>query len=70
MKTQKTVIRHGVKVSPVPRSVRAERLATLQKRADHLAKRIGQSTRDLSYDKAEHAALTWAIWMLTEPEPE
>lgn len=36
-------------------------LETLEKRAAHLAQRIAGSTKELSYDKAELAALSWAI---------
>ena len=39
-------------------------LATLQKRADHLANRIANDQRDLAWDKAELAALRWAIPVL------
>ena len=33
----------------------------LERRADHLAKRIAASDIDLSYDKQELAALRWAL---------
>ena len=41
-----------------------DRLKTLSRRADHLAKRIAESPLDLTYDKAELAALQWAIEQL------
>ena len=46
-----------------------ERLKTLTRRADHLAKRIAESPLDLTYDKAELAALRWAIQELEEKVP-
>ena len=42
-----------------------EKLGRLQRRADHLAKRIAASDKDLSYDKAELSALQWAITFIT-----
>jgi len=45
-----------------------DRLAVLTKRADFLSDRIAAATaigRDLSWDKAEVAALRWAIAKLT-----
>jgi hypothetical protein len=41
-------------------------IAILEKRADHLEKRINSSDRDLSYDKAELAALDWAVDFITD----
>ena len=38
-----------------------DRLKVLERRADHLAKRIAESPLDLTYDKAELIALRWAI---------
>ena len=38
----------------------------LERRADHLAKRIAASNIDLSYDKQELAALRWALNNLYE----
>lgn len=42
-----------------------EKLGRLQRRADHLARRIAASDKDLSYDKAELSALQWAITFIT-----
>jgi hypothetical protein len=45
-------------------TTRNNHLAILQKRAEHLRARIAQAERngrDLSFDKAERAALQWAI---------
>ena len=36
-------------------------LETLEKRAAHLAQRIAGSTKELSFDKAELAAISWAL---------
>lgn len=41
-------------------------LNTLEKRAQHLSKRIASSDKDLSYDKAELRALSWAIVILED----
>jgi hypothetical protein len=38
-----------------------EYLDRLQRRADHLAFRIANSDKDLSFDKAELSAILWAI---------
>jgi hypothetical protein len=48
------------------RSARLQRkhLAILRKRRDYLNVRIGKSGKDLSYDKAEAAALTWVLDVL------
>ena len=40
------------------------RIGALQKRADHLASRIANDTRDLSWDKQELGALLWALDIL------
>lgn len=42
-----------------------EQLGRLQRRADHIKKRIAASDKDLSYDKAELSALQWAITFIT-----
>ena len=36
-------------------------VAVLRKRARHLAARIAMDPRDLSYDKAELAAIEWVL---------
>lgn len=46
-----------------------ERIKVLERRADHLAKRIAESPLDLTYDKAELSALRWAIRELEEKVP-
>lgn len=46
--------------------IAADRIGRLQKRADHLARRIAESSRELSYDKAELSALLWAIPILED----
>ena len=38
-----------------------KRVAALEKRADHLAKRIAASDKDLTYDRQELGVLLWAI---------
>ena len=43
-------------------------LEILQKRRDYLIKRINYSQKDLSYDKAEAAALSWAVNKLAKLE--
>lgn len=44
---------------------------TLQKRADFLENRIVESKdKDLSYDRAEKAALSWAIYTITTERKE
>lgn len=45
-------------------------IAILEKRGNHLEDRINNSPRDLSYDKAELAALDWAIDKLTGADQE
>jgi hypothetical protein len=40
-------------------------IATLTRRSDHLARRIVMSDKDLTFDRAERAALDWAISQLT-----
>lgn len=47
---------------------RDERLAVLERRAAHLAARIANDLRDLSYDKRELAALNWAVRALRRSE--
>ena len=42
--------------------------AVIGKRRDWLRKRISQSGKDLSYDRAEFSALEVAITVLNEPE--
>lgn len=44
------------------------RIQTLQRRADHLARRIAEQDggRNLSYDKDELSCLLWAIRELSE----
>lgn len=43
----------------------ADRIATLRKRRDHLAERVhGRPRGELSWDRAELAALNWAIRIL------
>ena len=41
-------------------------LEILRKRRDYLVLRVASSGKDLSYDKAEAAALSWAISKLQE----
>lgn len=41
------------------------KIAVLAKRLEHLERRINSSSADLSFDKAEAAALRWAIGRLT-----
>jgi len=38
-----------------------QRLRVLKKRLEHLLKRIKLSDKDLSYDRSEAGALTWAL---------
>ena len=38
-----------------------EKIKALKKRRDYLARRIAESKYELSFDKAEHSALCWAI---------
>lgn len=48
---------------------RKENLERLQRRADHLTKRIDAATaegKDLNWDKAERSAIIWAIENLQE----
>lgn len=40
-------------------------LNSLNRRAEHLERRIQESTKDLTYDRQELAALKWAIRSLT-----
>lgn len=40
------------------------RIEVLRKRRDWLRTRIEASPADLSFDKAEHSALTWALGIL------
>lgn len=39
----------------------ADHLKMLQRRMDHLARRVANSARDLDWDRKEMAALKWAI---------
>lgn len=39
---------------------------TLERRAEHLALRIANSKHDLNYDKAELAAIRWALDFIME----
>ena len=50
----------GRKVKSESSRVRA-RIKALERRADHLAKRIAESDIDLSYDRQELGALRWAL---------
>lgn len=40
------------------------KLRVLEKRHNHLAKRINESRHDLSFDKEEASALRWALTVL------
>lgn len=39
-------------------------IETVEKRVAHLAQRIAGSTKELSYDKAELAALSWMLQLV------
>ena len=39
-------------------------VGVLQKRAEWLARRIGEASHDLTYDKQERAALQWALGVI------
>lgn len=43
------------------KNINAYRISVLEKRISHLRKRIEGSNADLSFDKAELAALEWAL---------
>ncbi len=49
-----------------------QHLKTLERRRNHLLERIqvGDGQRGGAFDKAEAAALTWALYELTEGEDE
>ena len=49
--------------------IERDHLKALEKRQDHLARRVAESDRDLSYDRKELSALRWAIGMLGGPVP-
>lgn len=49
---------------------KSRHIKALQRRLDWLTDRIAQSTIDRSYDKAEKAALTWAISQLSGPQED
>jgi hypothetical protein len=46
---------------PISGKKGSEKLNRLCRRAEHLRRRIDSVNQDLSYDKAELAALEWAI---------
>lgn len=61
--TERVIEERWVNVRPI---VMNERLDTLRRRADHLAKKLIDAPEHArSYDAREHAALMWAIAELT-----